>query len=48
MMKPENPRETLEVVVDECVIELLCRFFAGRCHDAVLGEEGERRARGSV
>jgi hypothetical protein len=48
MVKLENSRETLKVVVDERVIELLCRLFAGRSHNAVLWEEGELTASGGV
>jgi hypothetical protein len=47
-MEPQNPREALEVIVDECVVQLLCGLLAGRGHDAVSGEERELAAGGGL
>jgi len=45
-VQPQDARETLEVVVDQCVVQLLGGLFARCGHDAVLRQEGEFRAAG--
>ena len=47
-MKPQNPREALEVIMDKRVVQLLCGLLAGRGHDAVPGEERELAAGGGL
>ena len=40
-MEPQNAREALEMIVDECVVQLLRGLLARRGHDAVPREERE-------
>ena len=47
-VEPQNPREALEVIVHERVVQLLRGLLAARSHDAVPREERERAAGGGV
>ena len=44
VVRSKHPNEALNVIVDECVIELREYFFERACCDTVIGQELEVRS----